>query len=86
MTKRTSHYESEEYKKLREHLREHATGYCQREHTGVSESGYGYHLEIWTNKHTIYPVMLTAWEQPSGEWYCQLWDGGPIEFPTEDEE
>lgn len=87
MTKtRVPHYESEAYKELREYLRGHATGYCQREHTGVSDSGYGFHLEIWTNKHSVFPVMLTAWEQPNGEWYCQLWDGEPFEFPQDEDE
>lgn len=78
------HYESPEWKTLVKRVRPHTTGYCLRQHTGVDDvSKRGYHIEVWTNKHTIQPLMLTAWQQPNGEWYCQLWDGGPVDFDAQ---
>lgn len=78
------HYESPEWKTLLERVRPHTTGYCLRQHTGIDDvSKRGYHIEVWTNKHTIQPLMLTAWQQPNGEWYCQLWDGGPVDFDAQ---
>lgn len=75
------HYESENWKALAQEIRPHTTGYRLREHTGIDPtSKRGYHLEIWTNKYTHTPIMLTAWQQPDGDWFCQAWDGGTIDF------
>lgn len=75
------YYESENWKRLRDEVRPHTTGYCLREHTAVDPANErGYHLEIWTNKYTVFPIMLTAWQQPSGDWLCQVWNGTTIDF------